>query len=322
MRKALFVGINDYSTDVGRLTGCENDANAMATTMRSHADGRPNFAPKIITGGEGYQVTKQRLEQEVKALFAGEAEIALFYFAGHGAFDENIDEGILIPQDYSRQMPEGVRVSDIMHWANLSKGIRNKIIILDCCQAGAAGKLRALKGGETALADGTTILTACRQDEYAQEQNGQGLFTSLMIEALLGAGANILGHVTPGNLYSFIDQALGPWEQRPVFKTNISRFVALREIGPRIPLDTLRKLAHWFPNGGYVFPLDPSYEPEFDNPDEKNVGIFKQLQNCNRHGLIEPVDAEHMYFAAMNSTGCRLTALGAYYRNLAANHRF
>ena len=50
--------------------------------------------------------------------------------------------------------------------------------------------------------------------------------------------------------------------------------------------------------------------------------IFAQLQKCNRHSLIEPVDAEHMYFAAINSKGCRLTALGAYYRELAIKGHF
>jgi hypothetical protein len=31
---------------------------------------------------------------------------------------------------------------------------------------------------------------------------------------------------------------------------------------------------------------------------------------CNRHGLVVPIDAQHMYYAAINSTGCKLTAVG------------
>ena len=34
-------------------------------------------------------------------------------------------------------------------------------------------------------------------------------------------------------------------------------------------------------------------------------------------GLVVPVDEEHMYYAAMNSRACRLTALGAQYWRLA-----
>lgn len=72
-----------------------------------------------------------------------------------------------------------------------------------------------------------------------------------------------------------------------------------------------------------MFPLDPSYEPtELAVFSIENGDVFAQLQKCNRHSLIEPVDAEHMYYAAINSTGCRLTALGAYYRELAIKGHF
>ncbi|MCC3403956.1 caspase family protein, partial [Eubacterium callanderi] len=39
-------------------------------------------------------------------------------------------------------------------------------------------------------------------------------------------------------------------------------------------------------------------------------------------GLIEPVDEEHMYFAAMNSKSCRLTPLGLHYWKLSKDKRF
>ena len=78
------------------------------------------------------------------------------------------------------------------------------------------------------------------------------------------------------------------------------------------------------------FPLDPSFEPNRENVpkefkhipvNDDNTKIFKEFQLCNRHGLIVPVDAEHMYYAAINSTGCKLTALGAHYRKLAEAKR-
>ncbi|UJY51051.1 caspase family protein [Escherichia coli] len=231
--------------------------------------------------------TKISLNMKFRIFFSGECDVALFYFAGHGYFDNNIDEGMLIPHDFSPRSSNGIRISDVMVWANKATNIRNKIIILDCCQAGAAGQERMLKGGETVLADGSTILTACRRDEYAKEVNDGGVFTSLMVEALYGAGANILGYITPSSLYSFVDQALGAWDQRPVFKTNVSRFVVLREVGPRVSLDTLRKLPVWFPTATHVFHLDPSFEPTSESPIDENVSIFQNLQKCNRHGLVE-----------------------------------
>jgi len=41
------------------------------------------------------------------------------------------------------------------------------------------------------------------------------------VDALGGAAANLVGDVTPGSVYAHIDQSLGPWAQRPVFKTNV-----------------------------------------------------------------------------------------------------
>jgi hypothetical protein len=319
MRKALFIGINNYQY-VSPLSGCNNDAMAMASLLERHASGRPNFNNKVMTSAEN-QLTLSTMKQHIQNLFSGDCDVALLYFAGHGQFDTGIDEGLLIPQDYEPG-GEGIRISDILSWATNATEIKNKIIILDCCQAGAAGAMRGLRAGTSVLGEGVTILTACKQHQSALETGGHGVFTGLLLQALHGGAANVLGKVTPGSVYSFVDNALGAWEQRPVFKTNVSQFVPLREVAPLIAEETLRKLKDWFPEASYVFPLDPSYEPTAIEFDPDNGEIFSQLQKCNRHSLIEPVDAEHMYYAAINSTGCRLTALGAYYRELAIKGHF
>ena len=54
-----------------------------------------------------------------------------------------------------------------------------------------------------------------------------GVFTGLLLQALHGGAANILGKITPGSLYAFVDNALDAWEQRPVFKTNVSQFIVV-----------------------------------------------------------------------------------------------
>ncbi|MGE8191086.1 caspase family protein [Pseudomonas sp. NPDC086278] len=319
MRKGLFIGINHY-TYVSPLSGCNADAMAMASVLERHASGRPNFSSKVLTSSEDH-LTHAMLKQQIQSLFSGDCDVALLYFAGHGQFDTSIDEGLLIPQDFGQGV-DGIRISDILKWADEATHIRNKIIILDCCQAGAAAAMRGLRGGASVISEGMTILTACKKDQVALEGRGHGVFTDLLLQALHGGAANVLGKVTPGSVYSFVDNALGAWEQRPVFKTNVSQFVPLREVAPLIAEETLRKLKDWFPDPSYVFPLDPSYEPTEATFDQDNGDVFKQLQKCNRHSLIEPVDADHMYYAALHSTGCRLTALGAYYRDLALKGHF
>ncbi|BAV72606.1 caspase domain protein [Pseudomonas chlororaphis subsp. aurantiaca] len=319
MRKALFIGINNY-THISPLSGCNNDAIAMASILERHATGKPNFKNHVLTSAEE-NLTRRMLEESIKELFSGDCNVALLYFAGHGNFDKSIEEGMLIPQDY-KTSHDGIRISDILQWAEAAEKIKNKVIILDCCESGAAAEARSLRGGASVIGEGMTILTACKKAQPAMEQSGHGVFTGLLLQALHGGAANVLGAITPGSLYSFVDNALGAWEQRPVFKTNVSQFIALREVPPLIPEEILRKLPDWFPEAQSVFALAPSYEPTDPSFDPEHGDIFSQLQKCNRHSLIEPVDAEHMYYAAINSTGCRLTALGAYYRELAIKGHF
>lgn len=319
MRKGLFIGINHYKY-VSPLNGCCNDAMAMASVLKTDANGDPNFKNVVLTSAED-DLSRGKLEDQIRELFSGDCNVALLYFAGHGGFDTDNDEGMLLPQDY-RSAKDGIRISDILTWATKASRIKNKVIILDCCQSGAAGEVRALRSESSVVGEGMTILTACKKEEPAMEGAQHGVFTGLLLQALHGGAANILGKITPGSLYSFVDNALDAWEQRPVFKTNVSQFISLREVSPLIPKEILRKLPEWFAEAESIFPLDPSYEPTEATFVAEHGEIFAQLQKCNRHSLIEPMDAEHMYYAAIHSTGCRLTALGAYYRELALKGHF
>jgi hypothetical protein len=166
------------------------------------------------------------------------------------------------------------------------------------------------------LSEGTTILTASGKDEYAVENNGAGLFTALFIDAMNGSASDLMGNITPAGIYAHINQSLGAWDQRPIFKTNVKTFTILRKVQPPISLSDLRKLVELFPSKHENFKLDPTYEPTIKCPNDNNVKKFKLLQKYNRINLVVPVDAEHMYFAAMESKSCRLTILGQHYWNL------
>jgi hypothetical protein len=92
MRKGLFVGIDAYSY-IDPLSGCANDAVGMATVLERHANGNPNFSNVVMTTAND-TLSKQDLEQSIQDLFSGSADVALFFFAGHGAFDTTLDEGL------------------------------------------------------------------------------------------------------------------------------------------------------------------------------------------------------------------------------------
>jgi hypothetical protein len=203
----------------------------------------------------------------------------------------------------------------------------NKIIILDSCHSGIAGDAPAQEHAAV-LTEGMTILTASDKDQYASEENGSGLFTSLLVDALSGSAANLVGEITPGSIYAHIDQSLGGWQQRPLFKTNVRNFVPLRTVTPAISLEELQLIYKYFPEPGFEYSLDPTYEPELKGrtkgmpaPVEDHTRIFSTLQKYNRLNLLVPVGVRHMWNAAMESKSCRLTALGEHYRNLVEKGR-
>jgi len=319
MRKALVVGI-DYYQSIPMLHGCVNDAHSVKSVLDRHVDGSVNFGTKLMTGvGEDDIVTREEFRATIEDLFSGECEIALLYFAGHGHIETT--GGYLCAGD-TKSGNDGIPLLDIMTFANASNA-RNKIIILDSCHSGIAGNPTG-HAAFAELSDGITILTASTADQYAGEENGSGVFTDLFVDALSGAAANLIGDVTPGAVYAHVDQSLGPWGQRPVFKTNVQNFVSLRKVQPSIPLDDIRKITEFFPNAGVEFQLDPAYEPERDTeqlakygePDPDKTPIFSVLQKLNRVNLVVPIDAPHMWHAAMNRKACKLTVLGEHYRRL------
>ncbi len=265
---------------------------------------------------------KAALKKCVSELFSGDCDTALFYFAGHGCL--NATGGYIVTPD-ARKYDEGVSMHDVLTLANKSK-CKNRIIILDCCHSGTIGSIPSIEENDVYLKEGLTILAACRNDESAREMHDHGVFTNLLIAALQGGAADLNGNITPGSIYSYIDQALGPWDQRPVFKTNVTQFISIRKVEPQIPLEVLRKIKEYFSAPKEHFPLDPSFEDtnapcvthEFIKPyaNPKNVEIFKNLQKMVSVGLVKPVGAEHMYFAAMESKKCELTPLGHHYWRL------
>lgn len=56
-------------------------------------------------------------------------------------------------------------------------------------------------------------------------------------------------------------------------------------------------------------------------PDIENTRKFVILQKYNRVNLVIPVDAPHMWHAAMQSKACKLTVLGEHYRRLVEKGR-
>ncbi len=316
MRKALCVGIDSYKS-VGDLHGCVNDANSVKSALERNGDGTLNFDVKLMSAtSEASYITRTELKDAIEELFKSESEIAVFYYAGHGSIDAL--GGYLCTSEISRP-DDGLSLNDVMGLVSNSKA-QNKVIILDSCCSGAIANSTEMPN-YSILRSGTTVLAACGETEYATEENGHGVYTSLLVEALYGGAMNLLGEVSPGSIYSYIDRSLGAWEQRPEFKANIKTFVSLRKNAPPIQISELRRITEFFSSPYDEYKLDPTYEHDKHEADVKDINkeheaIFAILQRYVKLNLVVPVDAEHMYYAAINRKSCKLTAQGQHYWSL------
>jgi hypothetical protein len=288
--------------------------------LRTNQDGSPNFECKALlapAGGADDLVTRPALREGVEQLFRDQADVALFHFSGHGTVN-NLD-GYLVTQD-AKRYDEGVSMSEILRLANDSRA-SEVVILLDCCFAGLLGNPPAVDNQKAMLREGVSILAAARGDQPSVETGGGGLFTSLLVDALGGGAADVLGAVSAPAVYAYVEAALGAWDQRPLFKAHVSRVVPLRCCTPPIDRAVLRKLPEFFPLPAEDLPLDPSYESSSPAPEPAHTALFSDLQSLYRVHLVTPVGTEHMYDAAMKSTACRLTPSGRYYWRLAKDGR-
>src|SRR5262245_1404462 len=314
MKRALLVGIDDYDR-FGSLDGCVNDVNALEALLSRNEDNSPNFdclKRTSLTGG----VTRDELLDDLDGLLDAAADVALLYFAGHGA-GRGTDVA-LVTRDGTPATP-GIAFSEILTRVTDS-GVREVILILDCCFSGAAGGIPQLASSATTLRDGVSILAASRGDQVAGETD-RGIFSSFLGGALEGGAADVLGRVTIAGVYSYLDQSFGAWKQRPAFKANVDRLHELRRCAPDLPLTELRQICELFPVAGHLFALDPSYEPSATPRDPEHERAFSTLQKYRAAKLVMPVGADHMYYAAMERKACRLTPLGRHYWHVAKEGR-
>lgn len=311
MRKALIIGINDYT--FSPLNGCIPDANKIANIISRNYDDAPNFNCKKLISSE-LTIDIPILKQAIIELFSFDCDVALFYFSGHGSEPTASSNSCLVTQD-ARNFNEGVELNFLMDQANKSKA-KEVVIILDCCFSGAVGNSNMLNN-ITTIREGISVLASSHHTQVSFDSVNGGIFTSILCDALDGGAIDTIGLVTVANVYSFADKLLGPWDQRPIFKSYVSKMIPLRKCKPLVALDTLRKLPMYFKNSNDHFALDPTFEPEAEPKGHANEELFAELQKLNRASLLMPNGEEHMYFAAINSKSCYLTPLGKYYWKLA-----
>jgi uncharacterized caspase-like protein len=153
------------------------------------------------------------------AQVAGEQDLLLFYFTGHGVLDSG--EAYLVPcdarianlQDTAIPMR---RVKDIIMGSNA----RAKIMLLDACHSGAQiGKAGAhMNQGFIQRvfeeAEGLAILASCQQGQVSYEwhDKNQSVFTYYLLEGLAGAADfDHKGFVTIQDVHRYVVDQVKVW---------------------------------------------------------------------------------------------------------------
>jgi len=126
----------------------------------------------------------------------------------------------LVLQDGTYHDP-GISMVELLQLAKQAKA-REVIFILDCCFSNKLGAFLNCREtnlivNQGELREGLTILAASGPNGIAEEKDGNGVLTGLILAALTGGAADIPGYVTAASIYTFVDQALGAWQQRPLF---------------------------------------------------------------------------------------------------------
>ena len=133
MKRALLVGIDDYDRFSG-LDGCVDDVDMLEPLLSRNDDDSPNFDCQKRTSATG-GVTRDALLGDIDALLGGGADVALLYFAGHGAGSGT--DVALVTRDATPATP-GIAFSQVLAKV-AGSSVREVVLILDCCFSGAAG---------------------------------------------------------------------------------------------------------------------------------------------------------------------------------------
>jgi len=328
-RRALIVGINSYGVD-NDLNACVADAKAMGEVLARHKDGEKNFDCLVWLDRteDGSVITRPKLRAALTELFNFDDDV-LLYFSGHGFLSKT--GGFLCTSDATKD-DWGIPMQEVVD-LTMHSSAHQVLLILDCCHSGDIANPATINkdGGKSPLAtlrENMTVIAASRAMEGAIEAGGHGLFTGALVDALEGGAADHMGFVTAPALYGYVSRRFTAWDQRPVYKTNATEVLTVRECEPLISRLQLRQLATYFPTADHKYRLDPEHEPEDEygnvkEPVNKDKVAIAQLFKVYRDaGLLKPSDPKlQLYWVARRNETVELTPRGREYWWLLVNDK-
>lgn len=192
---ALFVGIDAYPLPVNPLNGCVNDVTRLHDLLAARVTGAGDrFAPRLLVNE---QATRQGLIEAWRGHLgqAGPADVALFYYSGHGSQEH-------APPEFWDFEPDRMNETLVCHdsraeggWDLADKELAQLIaevaangphfaVILDCCHAGSGTRsaaeitIRQEKAHPGVRPISSYIMTAA-QAAALQGQGSEAAWTSI-----------------------------------------------------------------------------------------------------------------------------------------------
>jgi hypothetical protein len=229
-RFAVIAGVNQYEEDdIPQLAGAEYDAEELRKKLIEN-----NFQVSDQHFLIGKRATRAAILRAVSDIFHSDskAELAVFYFSGHGVVDER-HQGYIAPYDMYPKAPfvSGIRMEDLKYAIERSNKKTNVAIILDCCYAGIVTESTKVLPNENTRnlyveqvqkldePGAKFILASSEGDEVSREKNDcvdteystphpHGAFSFYLLKGLAGAAANDDGIITFSTLKNYIGERM------------------------------------------------------------------------------------------------------------------
>jgi TPR repeat protein len=190
-RVALVIGNSAYQ-NVTRLDNPKNDASLIAETMRGLGFALVGSGPQLDLDKAGLDRAVQNFGQMIQG-----AEVALFYYAGHGVQVNGSNFLVPVNANPTREADVDFQMVDVNVVLRQMQGSGTKLnlVILDACRNNPFGGrgLRATEGGlaQMRAPEGTLISYATQPGSVAQDGEGNSPYTKALAATVRRAGLDI-----------------------------------------------------------------------------------------------------------------------------------
>jgi formylglycine-generating enzyme required for sulfatase activity len=189
-RVALVIGVSAYK-EVKPLRNPANDAKLISETLRG-------LGFTLVGGGPQLDLDRNSLSKAVESFGreAPGADIALFYYAGHGVQVKGENYLIPVEADLATEADVHTKLLNVQAVLDHMAKARLKVVILDACRNNPFST-RAVRGGQRGLAavqagGGTLIAYATAPNDVAQDGTGHNSpYTQALAEVIRRPGLKI-----------------------------------------------------------------------------------------------------------------------------------